>query len=162
MEMPMLSPWLTKLFAAVAVTLLPCLVVWAGGRGVASSAKDPIYTVASLRAQLLQEPDQWVDRTVRVRAVPAICDPCGTWLPGFVDPGPHATEQFLPIVPGDPPPLLATLRRLPLVGLLAPQPQVLVWDRPAVYRVRLRRIDCLSAQDRVCAAAVLLDAAPEP
>jgi hypothetical protein len=117
--------------------------------------------VAGLRAHLLLEPASWVHRTVKVRAVPAVCTPCGDWLPGLVDPATHSTARFLPLVMGDAPPLLASLRRLPLVRRFAP-PQALVWGRPAVYRVRLRRIACLVPRDLVCAAAVLVDAAPEP
>jgi hypothetical protein len=166
--MPAPGPWLPRrrlatLVAAGVVAVLSCPVVWTGVQGIGPGADGPVYTMATLQAHLQQEPAQWLDRSVKVRAVPTVCLPCGDWLPGLTDPGANPTTQFLPLVSGDTPRLLAFLRHLPLVGHIFPQPQDLVWDRPAVYAVQLRRIDCLlpREQGRVCAAAVLVNAAPE-
>jgi hypothetical protein len=118
--------------------------------------------VAALRAHLLQQPTQWLNRTVKVRAVPEFCAACGDWLPGLVDPAPRRGEASLPLVPGEAPRLLAALRLLPLAGRFAPSPQALVWGEPAVYRVQLRRTACALPQalSVYCAEAVLVDAAP--
>jgi hypothetical protein len=146
------------------MTVLLALGLLAGlGRGVCAAVLFPptthIYSVRQLYHALQAEPAVWLQRTVVVRAVPVICTPCGDWLPGLVDPEPHPQAQFFPLVPGGPARWPAFLRRLPLLDRLAPSPQVLVWDRPAVYRVQLRRITCLQASRQVCVAAVLLDAA---
>jgi hypothetical protein len=57
-------------------------------------------------------------------------------------------------------PLLALLRRLPLVGRLVPGPQLLRWGRPAIYRVQVQDAAGRSPNATRHYAAVLLDPAP--
>jgi hypothetical protein len=127
----------------------------------------PAYSVAAIDDHLLHEPAAWVGRTVRVRAIFGACDtwlgpayssPCVSWQgAGLVDPGPAA--QYLSLTPGDPPPVLAFFRRLPLLGRLAPAPQSPAWGGIAIYRVWLQPVPCTPRGPR-CYQGVLADAAP--
>jgi hypothetical protein len=60
---------------------------------------------------------------------------------------------------GDAPPLLALLRRMPMLSALAPKPQAIAWATPGVYRVELQQAACFSGETGPCYQAVILDAA---
>jgi hypothetical protein len=66
----------------------------------------------------------------------------------------------LVLVPLDPPPAVAVLRRLPLLRGLVPAPQALRWGAVATYRVRLQAIPESICDSDICFEALLLDAAP--
>lgn len=133
------------------------------------SAGGPVYTVAALRAHLARDPDAWVDRPLRVRAVAGICTvwtawpgvgragPCMNWQPSLIDP--HDDVEALPLASGPVPPLIAFLRRLPLPGYTAPAPQQPRWDALGVYRIQLHAFSCSSLLPP-CYEALLLDAVP--
>lgn len=130
----------------------------------------PVYTIAQVYDHGLQMPDPWVNRTVRVRAIFGACDtwlaetgstgPCMSWQAGLVDPGLAARSRVLSLIPGDPPPLLAFLRRLPLLARLAPVQQIPALGKAAVYWVRLRAIASSSRGPGVFVEVVPIDAAP--
>jgi hypothetical protein len=66
----------------------------------------------------------------------------------------------LTLVPGALPPVLAVLRRLPLLGTLVLAPQVLHWGAPATYRIRLQAVPESICGISNCCKPLLLDAAP--
>jgi hypothetical protein len=127
----------------------------------------PVYTVAALRAHLAQEPQAWVDRPLRVRALAGACTawlemphegPCLHWQPELMDP--QDEGEVLPLVSGPIPPPVAFLRRLPLIGDIAPGPQFPRWDGVDVYRVQVHALSC-GIHLPPCYEALLLDAAAD-
>jgi hypothetical protein len=65
----------------------------------------------------------------------------------------------LPVVWSRPDPFWAFLRRLPLVGSLAPRPRAFRWDAAVVYRVRPQVQTRTYCGASACYEAVLLDPA---
>jgi hypothetical protein len=57
-------------------------------------------------------------------------------------------------------PLLAVVRRVPLMGGLLPAPQELDWGEVATYQVELRATPDGPCGDGACYEALVLDAAP--
>jgi hypothetical protein len=127
--------------------------------GVAASH---VYTVAELRRQVLRTPQDWMGRTVQVQgrvvSYRARTDPF-TWRTHviLIDAGVPTWGEGLPLVAGPVDPMLAVLRRTPLVGRLVPRPQPLHWDTLAIYRVQVHTRPGSSCT--TCYEAVLLDAA---
>lgn len=130
-----------------------------------------VYSLAALQAGLAREPRDWVNRIVRVRAVATGCtawagsvhlSPCIDEAAGLYDAGSMDTSTYTPVADGAPDPWLSLLRRLPLLGSLAPPAQRLRRGAPATYRVRLRVAPTGLCADGICVTAVLLDAAPDP
>lgn len=165
----MTSFWLTFPRAIGAATILLGLAaaLWSGAErlpDLRNALSTPVYTVESLQRAAARDPADWLGRTVLVRgqAVTYL-----TWSApdsvvhrmDLVDP-PPARHYMVRVALewGHPDPLLALLRRLPVVGRWAPQPQRLYWDRKAIYRLQIDRVP--DGQD-VGTVAVLLDAAPE-
>jgi hypothetical protein len=138
---------------------------------IATSTPGPVYTVAALQRHLAQEPSAWVGRAVRVRAT-VYADGCATWDDGTLpacrewlallfDPEEHASVPPLTLARGPMPPLLAALRRVPVLQRLAPAPQVVHWETVATYRIQLRAASChRGGAPRCTYEALLLDAAP--
>ena len=87
-----------------------------------------------------------------------------SWIYAIVFPTNTATlDGGLMVTWGGEDPLLARLRRLPLVGQFAPPPQRLRWGTPSVYRVKIKSLGSsamCSPNKAPCYAAELLDAAP--
>ena len=139
------------------------LVVFTVSHGVA--AFGPVYTVAELRAGLADNPHVWLGHSVLVRGVVLglSCPPnasCAFALPVLIDADATGPGNYLPLSVGPANPLLALLRRLPLVGRLMPGPQLLRWGRPAIYRVQVREAVGTSPRETRPYEAVLLDPAP--
>lgn len=133
-----------------------------GGR----AGQAPVYSVAAVTG-LSHDPATLVGRTLLVRGVAAgtACLPppnatlCGIPRFSLRDPGPAAALNRLDLTWGPGDPLLAVLRRVPLLGAILPAQQVIRWEAVAVYRVRFRvERHCGDA----CYEALLLDAAPGP
>jgi hypothetical protein len=130
----------------------------------------PVYTVAALRAHLAHDPAAWLDRPLRVRAMASVCTawnaathvrPCQTWGPTLTDPGGAYGAEALPVVAAPAPPLVSFLRRLPLIGSVAPAPQQPRWDSLDTYQIQLHAVVCDLKALRPCYYyARLLDAAP--
>ncbi len=141
--------------------------VWSrfSGGALDGFAVGPVYSVAALRAYLALDPHAWSGRAVLVRAALTI-DPKRAYCPDgsmscivngppiLVDPSDSNPSAGLALAWGAPDSLWAALRRLPLVGPIAPRPQTLRWGRLATYRVRLHA----SRGCRACTVALLLDA----
>lgn len=144
---------LTVALLAVAVSRTPLAARRDGAR------TEPLYTVAQLSAHLIAQPGQWVGRVVQARAVAVVVPlwlshgtlPFRLMIPRLVDP--HGGGD-LPLVCGPEDRVLRVLRRLPLLGRLVPPPQVRVWERPTIYRIRLEMAHGLGYAPY---AAVLLD-----
>jgi hypothetical protein len=145
----------------VALLALSALVL---AQAAVRTASGPVYTVAALRTHLAQDPEAWVDRPLRVRAIAGACaawlglphdGPCLHWQPELIDP--QDVGDALPLVSGPVPPPVAFLRRLPLIGDIAPAPQHPHWDGMDVYRVQLHALSCGMHQPP-CYEALLLDA----
>jgi hypothetical protein len=127
----------------------------------------PVYSVVELHANLTRRPAAWVGRIVWVQGL-AVASGCQTW------PAPEGTDcrdwrqgiadprrvEVLPLAEGVPNPLLAILRRVPLLSTVMPPPQQLRWGAVTTYRVRVRLAPASSCSILPCYEVVLLDAAP--
>ena len=135
------------------------------------------YSVVEINARLTRDPSGWLGRTVEVVGTPlstttGVCG--GSAASGF--PCPHLAQigrelldatvdyhsspsTILPIVPGPADPSLATLRRVPLFGLLLPRQQTYGTRGVATYRVQLQTAPCMDRSPLPCYVGVLLDAA---
>lgn len=165
---PRLGTGLLAASGVIALLLVLGAVVIA--QAVDRPADGPVYPVAALRAHLARDPGVWVDRPLRVRAI--AIDLCAAWTgmahipsclnrqPALIDPGAPMGMEALPLASGPVPPPVAFLRRLPLIGQVAPAPQRPRWDTIAVYRIELRAVPCGAAEQPLCYEALLLDAAP--
>jgi hypothetical protein len=79
----------------------------------------------------------------------------------LTDPGVTDGAEALPVVAAPAPPLVWFLRRLPLIGSVAPAPQQPRWDSLGTYQIQLHAVICdLKAQRPCYYYARLLDAAP--
>lgn len=162
------SPW-----RVIVALLLPVVAVgWIVARPAVPTLRalgtlrvggwGPVYTVAAVEQHLARNPMGWAGRTVLVRARAILVR---DWVPpdslvariDLGDPAPATSTVSLSLQWGRPDPLLATLRRLPLMGRLVPPPQRPHWDGLAVYRLQM----CAPAGcDPSGANAILLDADP--
>lgn len=123
-------------------------------------ALGPVYSVAEVERQMAQAPAGWLGRTVLVQGRAATYR---TWSPPdsivtrivLVDPGRSAGTVPLSLQWGRADPLLASLRRLPLVGRFAPPPQRPHWGKTEVYRIQLC---CLPSPSTDSEDVMLLDA----
>ena len=120
----------------------------------------PVYTVADVERHMAH--GDWLGRTVLVQGRAARYR---TWSPpdsivtriALVAPGRSDSTMPLSLQWGSPDPLLASSRRLPVVGRLVPPPQRPHWGTLAVYRIHL---DGLSGRSPASMEVVLLDADP--
>jgi hypothetical protein len=143
-------------------TLVGTLLLRPHARRAVSPANGSVSSLAALDHDRTQPPDVWVGRTVPVEGQAAIYR---IWQPpdsivtriALVDP--HQAGALPPLVLewGSADPVLDALRRLPVVGRLAPRPQRLHWGEMAVYRIRL---DGFAPEGRGSLQGVLLDADP--
>jgi hypothetical protein len=135
---------------------------------IGSAQSEPVYTLAALRASLERDPSAWLGRTVRMRAIPALrwcfvwttpSPSCQLWEPALVGTGTGAAEP-LPLAWGSAPAPLAYLRRVPVLGALAPPPQAIRWGAPGIYRVQLHATTCFAPGMSPCYEAMVLDSSP--
>jgi hypothetical protein len=150
----------------VALLALALATGGAGLIGTRPRALVPVYSLAEVRAHLARDPGAWVGRIVEVRgrAVGAHClwpaaapDACPDPQPSsLVDP-----SGALPLTAGAAAPLLAAVRRVPLLWRVLPAPQVVDWAAPATYRVQLLAAPAADCGHPPCFRALLLDAAPD-
>jgi hypothetical protein len=123
-------------------------------------ALGPVSTVADVERHMAQ--GDWLGRTVLVQGRAALYR---TWSPpdsivtrlALVGPGRSDSTVPLSVQWGSPDPLLASWRRLPLMGRLVPSPQRPHWGTLAIYRIQLPSRPSGLPEG---ADAVLLDAAP--
>lgn len=137
----------------IAALLLPLIVLACAGprAGLPGAAtivdahlwtRPDVYTVAAVERGVARDPTHWIGRTVLVRGQPVSyllwrAPDSVVMQIGLVDSGRGNTARPLPLRWGDPDPVLAFLRRLPVVGRFAPHPQRPLWDIPAVYRLQI-------------------------
>ena len=149
--------------AALACTgVRPDVLVYRALSHTSFAALSPPYAVTDVERLLAQAPGGWVGRTVMVQARATIDR---TWDPPdnivtrivLVDPQSRASNLRLYLRWGSPDPLLATLRRLPVVGRFMPRPQLPLVGMPGIYRVRLC---CLPDWSTRSADVALVDADP--
>jgi hypothetical protein len=133
----------------------------------AAIQREPVYGFAEVRAALRGDPDVWMNRTLLVRGVAVACTPAPAGPPicysehlWFAGAGRAGSSDALPLSLGASSRVLATLRRIPLVGALAPAPQLPHWGTMATYRVQLRAAPGGSCPTLPCYTVLLLDAAP--
>jgi hypothetical protein len=131
--------------------------------------RDPVYALSQVRAALQHDPGAWVNRTLLVRglAVAALCAPAPVGPPAcpaapfrLAAVSDAATNDGLLLRLGTGNRLVTALRRLPLLGTLLPEPQVLYGEEAATYRVQIRAAPAGSCLFPPCYEALLLDAAP--
>jgi len=140
-----------------ALVCLLLVMTGAGGRG-------RVYGVSQVIAGLNRDPRAWVGRTVLVRGAGLRLLPgCGAghWcLEGLYEPAARRRGAVLLLEPGPADPLVARLRRVPILDGVAPLPQRLRGGAAAVYRVRFQAAPRQSCDARPCVTAILVDAAP--
>lgn len=122
-----------------------------------------VYTVPEVLAGLSHSPGTWAGRTALVwgtalELVPGC--PGGQWCPsGLYKPHTQRPGPLLLQEPGPSAPMLARLRQLPLIRSLAPLPQHLRWQTPAVYQLAFESVPHTLCHALPCITAVLVDAA---
>ena len=126
---------------------------------------EPVYSFATVRAQLARDPAAWMGRSILVQAMAVAYHQRfdrGTALTeiDLTDAGAQWSKQYLPVLRGTPDPVVALLRRLPLLGHVLPAPQPLRWGVPAIYRLHFREVPCSAGAPQLCYIALLLDPAP--
>jgi hypothetical protein len=127
-----------------------------------------VHTVAEVRASLERQPAAWLGRTVQVRGM-VLSSGCLAWDAGGSAPCRDRSAYLLDrdgasvlqVAGWESDPLLAALRRLPLVGRLVPGPQVVHWGALATYRARLVAAAAAMCDVAPCYVALLLDATPD-
>jgi hypothetical protein len=117
-----------------------------------------VYSVAQVQRQLARDARWWLGRTILVRGMVA-GEPAYHPAPSLVAVDAAAPVDPLPLAWAGVDPLRAYLRRLPVLGSLAPQAQAVRWGVVAVYRIQLRVAPASSCPDPPCYEAVLPDAA---
>ena len=131
-------------------------------------AREPVYSVAALRARLERDPRGWTGRTVLVYAVALRwctswrVDPevqCLTQSPTLFDANLTRAYAFLPLTLEQSPALLAALHRSPLLDRLLPPQPVIHWGRAATYRIALRLLPCPQTGAVDCMEAVVSEPA---
>jgi hypothetical protein len=135
-------------------------------------AQGTVYTVTQVQAGLAEHPRAWLGWTMRVRGLVVPCqvgpdDPpnlppsqsCSGWPADLVDPGSASAAAFLPLTWSLQSPLLAALRRLPLLGPLLPAPAAPTRTTITTYRVRLRVAPSAVCSSTPCYEALVLDTA---
>jgi len=129
----------------------------------ASMGRSPVYTVAVVDMNLQRDPEHWVGRTVLLQGRVIVSFHWRTHNELLV--GAQLADArvrggaALPLAPGPEDPLWAFLRRLPLLGDLAPPPQALPRGAIGIVRVQLRAVCEESGEIRY--EATLLDTASD-
>jgi hypothetical protein len=117
-----------------------------------------VYSVQEVQMGLEHYPAAWLGRAVRVRGMVYSADcSCRDRSPSLLD---RDGTGMLPVAGWEPDPLLAALRRLPLVGGLVAGPRALRRGALATYRVRPQAAPAPLCDATPCYAVVLLEAAP--
>jgi hypothetical protein len=119
-----------------------------------------------LRRHLQQEPMIWLRRTVHMRAVAV--QQCQVWLVGpgtpclnqepvLIDANNPTLSASLPLAVAPPPPLLARLRGLPIIGRIVPPTHLLRWNTPADYVLRIHTVTSTAGSPLPSYQALLQD-----
>lgn len=151
--------------APLTVALL-CLGICVAHQAIVAPRAGPVYSVGGLWARVLRDPDRWVGRTVRVRAVAERCaapiadsvTSCRDARPALFDAGSQPRIAVILLPDGAAPTMREWLRRLPLVGPLIPAPVAPRWGVVTDYTLQVRGVPCVSPAGPPCQdyAALLL------
>jgi hypothetical protein len=107
----------------------------------------PVYSVAQVQAGLVEHPQDWIGRTVQVRA---IAEPCLAWgsphdalhchtlQPQLVDSREPDLVNPLPLALETQSPVLRALRHLPVLKRLLLPPPAPPWEMVRTYGIRLQ------------------------
>ncbi len=129
-----------------------------------AGGEERVYTVSQVLAGLQRDPGAWVGRTALVRGTALhLLEGCvgGQWCPsGLYAPDTRRPGPILLLEPGPADPLIARLRRVPLLDSVVLRPQHLRSRTALVYRVSFRAVPHRSCDAHPCITAVLVDAAP--
>jgi hypothetical protein len=141
--------------------------------GSAGADQGTVYSVAAVDAHPARDPNVWLGRTIQVRGeiVPCIVipsvgsGPCAVLVSGS-GPGEGMSQSLsmsddtLSATRAGLDPFRTLVRRVPLLGRLAPAPQELHWGVVATYRVRLAVVPDSICGTGECVEARLLDSSP--
>jgi hypothetical protein len=167
----------------ILVLVLVALATLLVARGAVLAVQGPtqsegrIDSISQIVAGLSNQPQQWLGRIVRVRAVvggfvcPGRCAvhtsqpfaglQSSEWYPFLTDPladkATPSSQLLMLVEPRNH--LLDRLSQLPLVGGIIPPGQRVAWYSTAVYRLRLQAGPCLVGK-QPCFEGVLVDAIP--
>ena len=127
------------------------------------ATRDRVYTVPQVLAGLARDPQAWSGRTATVwgtalRVSPA-CPPAHWCVSGLYQPYTRRPGPLLLLEPGPANPLVMRLRHVPMLALVAPQPQWLHWRRPATYRIVFQAVPGTTCDGRPCINVLLVDSA---
>jgi hypothetical protein len=130
-----------------------------------ASAHETVYTPFVLRRAITRAPQAWLGRVIWVRAEPVqdvvwACRQdvlCLRRQPSLADVDAGRSDTSLPLALPQETPLIAALRRAPLVGELMPTAPAIPWGIVAVYRIRLQALPGCAARN--CIGAQLIQAA---
>ena len=139
------------------------LVLATGLITVTAGRQDRVYTVPQVLAGLARDPQAWSGRTATVwgTALPLLpgCSSAHWCVSGLYQPHTRRPGPILLLEPGPANPLVVRLRHVPLLALVAPQPQWLHWQRPATYRLVFQTVPGTTCDGHPCINAVLVDSA---
>ena len=160
-----------KRYHAILLILLSLLLITGLviGASVTHMHSDPVYTVAAVQDMLTHDPGRWAGRTILVRGGVQACPPWGS--PAHIlfcqhhpldlrDPGLAQANYALPLVWSTEHAWPGFVRRLPVLGLFMPPPQLLHWGVTGAYRIQLRAAPADTCGSPPCYEALLLNAAP--
>ena len=146
-----------RMIALVGLVLATGLIMVTAGR------QDRVYTVPQVLAGLARDPQAWSGRAATVwgTALPLLpgCSSAHWCVSGLYQPHTRRPGPILLLEPGPANPLVVRLRHVPLLALVAPQPQWLHWQRPATYRLVFQAVPGTTCDGRPCINAVLVDSA---
>jgi len=179
------KPYRAWIGGSLTVVVITTGIVIAGS---SPRTRTHVYSVAEVKAGLARQPTVWVGRVVLTRgivviihhslfgaglALSSVGPPQTTVLVPDIPTLPHTEAALLSYIfnaqtdtvlllrpqPTNSTTIVTTLRRIPIVGKLLPQPRHVTSYVPSIYRLQLLapQQSCLHNQ---CADAVLLDAAP--
>ena len=168
--MSMRSAFIAAVSVSVAGALAVLLITFGlAVHPTAEVASGTVQSMATLEHALAHHPAGWLHRPVRVQAALGItCTTpaglyalCASWSPTLVDPGQPDDPQALIVVWDHPSPLRTLLQHLPLLTSLAPTPQGLHGEVPAIYRVEVSPLSLPVQSATVSYQALILDT-PQP
>lgn len=149
--------------ALMLLGVIACLLVATVGVG----DRGRVYPVSQVVVAVRRDPAAWVGRTVWVRGAALQLVPgCGAarWcVRGLYEIAARPAGRpgaILLLEPGQADPLVACLRRVPLLAGLVPPAQRLRGRAPSVYRVRFQAVPHTSCDAHPCVTALLVDATP--
>ena len=139
------------------------LVLVSGLITATAAGRDRVYTVPQVLAGLARDAQDWSGRAATVwgTALPLLpgCGSAHWCASGLYQPHTRRPGPILLLEPGRANPLVVRLRHVPMLALVAPQPQWLRWQRPATYRIVFETVPGTTCDGRPCINAVLVDSA---